>query len=332
MARPSVFVTRRIPDAGLSLLEAHCDVEVFPEDRPIRRDELLAAVRGRDGLLTLLTEQVDGQVMEAAGPRLRVIANMAVGYNNIDVREATRRGIAVTNTPGVLTETTADLAWALMLAVARRVVEADRYVRDGRFAGWSPTLFLGTDVWGKVLGIVGLGRIGRAVARRARGFQMHVLYYSRRRLPAPEEEELGVQYRPLEALLRESDFVSLHVDLNESTRHLVDERALALMKPTAFLINTSRGPVVDEQALVQALREGRLAGAGLDVFEREPEVAQELLRLPNVVLLPHIASATWETRSRMARMAAENLLAALAGRRPPHIVNPEVMAAWPASP
>ena len=306
-------------------------MEVFPEDRPIGREELLRVVRGKDGLLTLLTEVIDGQVMEAAGPQLRVIANMAVGYNNIDVKEASRRGVAVTNTPGVLTETTADLAWALMLAVCRRVVEADRFVREGRFTGWSPTLFLGSDVWGRVLGVVGMGRIGRAVARRARGFQMQVLYFSRRRLPPSEEQELGAQYRPLEALLRESDVVTLHVELNETTRHLIDRRALALMKPTAFLINTSRGPVVDEAALVEALREGRLAGAGLDVFEREPELHPGLAELPNVVLLPHIASASLDTRSRMARMAAENLLAALAGRRPAHIVNPEVLSGWPSS-
>ena len=324
MARHSVLVTRRIPEPGISLLQGECDVEVFGPDRPMRREELLEAVRGRHGLLTLLTETIDAEVMERAGPQLKVVANMAVGFNNVDVREATRRGIAVTNTPGVLTETTADLAWALLMAVARRLVEADRYMRDGRYTGWSPTLFLGTDVWGKTLGIVGLGRIGQAVARRARGFQMRIVYHDARRLSPDKEQELGVEYRSLDDLLRESDFVTLHVDLNETTWHLIDERALSLMKPTAYLINTSRGPVVDEKALVRALREGRLAGAGLDVFENEPAMEPGLAEMSNVVVLPHIASASQETRSLMARMAAENLLAALAGRRPPNLVNPEV--------
>lgn len=323
-----IYVTRRLPEPGMSMLAAHGRVEVNPHDRPLTRAELLEAVRGRDGLVTLLTDTIDAEVMEAAGPRLRVISNYAVGFNNIDVQEATRRRILVCNTPGVLTETTADLAWALLMAVARRVVEADAFVRAGRFeamGGWSPTLFLGTDVHGKTLGIVGFGRIGEAVARRARGFDMRVLYHDVRRRTPEEEARLGVEYRSLEALLQESDFVTLHVDLNASTRHLLNERTLALMKPTAYLINTSRGPVVDEAALVRALRERRIAGAGLDVFEDEPRLAPGLADLPNVVLLPHIASASTETRARMAEMAAANLIAALSGRRPPHVVNPEVL-------
>lgn len=324
----NVYVTRRLPEPGMSMLAAHCRLEVNPHDRPLTRAELLEAVRGREGLVTLLTETIDAEVMEAAGPQLRVISNYAVGFNNIDVKEATRRRILVCNTPGVLTETTADLAWALIMAVARRVVEADAFMRSGKFAamgGWSPTLFLGTDVYGKTLGIVGFGRIGEAVARRARGFDMRVLYHDVRRRTPDEERRLGVEYRDLEGLLRESDFVSLHVDLNDTTRHLINERTLSLMKPTAYLINTSRGPVVDEAALVKALKERRIAGAGLDVFEHEPHMAPGLAELPNVVVLPHIASASTETRARMAEMAASNLIAALSGRRPAHVVNPEVL-------
>lgn len=324
----NVYVTRRLPEPGMSMLSAHCRIEVNPHDRPLTRPELLEAVRGRDGLVTLLTETIDAEVMEAAGPQLRVISNYAVGFNNIDVKEATRRRILVCNTPGVLTETTADLAWALLMAVARRLVEADAFTRAGKFAamgGWSPTLFLGTDVHGKTLGIVGFGRIGEAVARRARGFDMRVLYFDVRRRTADDERRLGVEYRDLDDLLRESDFVSLHVDLNESTRHLINERTLSLMKPTAYLINTSRGPVVDEAALVRALKERRIAGAGLDVFENEPQMAPGLAQLPNVVVLPHIASASTETRAKMAEMAASNLIAALSGKRPAHVVNPEVL-------
>lgn len=321
----NVFVTRRLPEPGMRMLAEQCELTVFPHDRPITRPELLEAVRGRQGLLTLLTERVDAELMDAAGPQLRVVSNYAVGFNNIDVPEATRRRIVVTNTPGVLTETTADLAWALLMAVARRVVEGDRFMRSGQFSGWSPTMLLGADVYGKTLGVVGLGRIGEAVVRRASGFSMRVLYHDARRRTREDEERLGVTYRHLDELLRESDFLTLHVDLNEKTRHLIDATRLGMMKPTAILVNTSRGPVVDEAALVAALREGRIAGAGLDVFEDEPRMAPGLAELPNVVVLPHIASATVETRARMAEMAASNLLDALAGRRPAHIVNPEAL-------
>lgn len=284
-------------------------------DHPGRPDRatLLEQVAGCAGILSLLTERVDAELLEAAGPSLRVVANMAVGYDNIDVPEATRRGVLVTNTPGVLTETTADFTWALMLALARRVVEGDAYVRAGKFDSWGPLTLLGTDLFGATLGVVGCGRIGRAVARRAEGFSMTVLRYS----PSCPEVEL-------DELFRRSDFVTLHPSYGPATHHLVDARRLALMKPGAFLINTSRGAVVDEQALIEALRAGRLAGAALDVFEREPLVPPELLELPNLLVAPHIASASTATRSQMATLAARCLVDALSGRLPQSPVNPEV--------
>ncbi|MCX7635412.1 MAG: D-glycerate dehydrogenase [Syntrophales bacterium] len=319
-----VLVTANLPAAVLDLLRREAEVVYHPWDQPLERVALLNLVADREGLLAMITDTVDGEVMDRA-PALRIVANMAVGYNNIDVAEATRRGILVTNTPGVLTEATAELAFALLLAVARRVVEGDRMVREGRFRYWAPFLFLGTEVSGQTLGIIGLGRIGRAVARRAQAFNMRVLYYNRQRLDSEEEKRLGVTYVPQEDLLRQADFVSLHVPLTEETRHLIDARALALMQPTAFLINTSRGPVVHEAALVEALKNRRIAGAGLDVYEEEPRLAPGLSELENVVLLPHVGSATVATRIRMAQLAAENLLAGLAGKRPPHLVNPEVL-------
>lgn len=325
MSRFKVFVTRRIPEEGLAPLRERYDVEVNPEDRILTREELLAGVRRCDALLCLLTDRIDAEVMDA-NPGLRVISNYAVGYNNIDVDAATRRRIPVTNTPGVLTETTADMAWALMMAVARRVVEGDRWMRSGTWPGWGPLQLLGQDIYGKVLGIVGFGRIGQAAARRARGFQMQVIYYSRQRKP-DAERELGAVYRPLDQLLQEADYVQLHVPLTPETHHLIGERELNLMKPTAYLINTSRGPVIDEQALVRALAAGRIAGAGLDVYEEEPKMAPGLAELDNVVLAPHLGSATRETRGRMAAMAAANLIAVLEGRRPPHLVNPAVYEA-----
>ncbi|MBM3263316.1 MAG: D-glycerate dehydrogenase [candidate division Zixibacteria bacterium] len=317
----NVYVAQRIPDESIRLLEAECEtVEVNPHDRPLTRAEFLKAIRGRDGLLCLLTETVDEEALDAA-VGVRGIANYAVGFNNIDVAACTRRGIPVSNTPGVLTDTTADLAWALMFAVARRVVEGDRMVREGRFTGWGPLMILGTDITGKTLGIVGGGRIGRATAARAAAFSMKTLYYSRQR--HPEIEAVGAQYRLLDDLLRESDYVSIHVPLNKETIHLISARELALMKPGAFLINTARGPVVDEKALVAALREGRIAGAGLDVFEREPELEPGLADLENVVLLPHVGSATVETRIKMGNMAATNLLAMIRGEEAPNCINPE---------
>ncbi len=326
MERKSVFVTRRIPRAGLDLLRrAGLELDVFPEDRPPTREELLRGVRGKEGLLCLLTDRVDREVMDAA-PGLEVISLYAVGYDKVDLDEATRRGILVTNTPGVLTDATAELAWALLFAAARRIVEADRFFRSGRWTGWGPMQFLGAGISGRTLGVVGAGRIGTAFAGKSRGFGMEILYVHPRANPVLEEE-LGARRVTLEELLRESDFVSLHVPLTPATRGMIGAGELALMKPSAVLINTARGPVVDEKALVRALKEGRPGAAGLDVYEEEPRPAPGLTDLPNVVCLPHIGSATVETRTRMARMAAENLLAGLEGRVPPDLVNPRALEA-----
>jgi glyoxylate reductase len=300
-------------------------VTANPDDRILSRDELCAAVAGQDAVVCMLTDPIDRVVLEAASASgVRALANMAVGFDNIDVAAASRSGILVTNTPGVLTEATADLAWALLLAVARRVVEGDHEMRTGRFGGWGPMYLLGGDVTGRTLGLIGPGRIAVAVAERARGFRMPLLYHGRR--PSPALEALGARPVGLDTLLAESDFVSLHVPLSAETEHLIDARALARMKPTAYLINTARGPVVDEAALVEALRAGRIAGAGLDVYEDEPRMAAGLADCPNAVLLPHLGSATIATRAAMSRMAAENAIAVLEGRRPPNLVNPE---AWP---
>ena len=307
--KPRIYVTRTLPQAGLDLLAAEYDVEVNPHDRVATREELLAGIKGKDALLSLLTETIDAEVMDTE-PRLKVIANYAVGFNNIDVAAATERGILVTNTPGVLTETTADLAFALLMACARRVVEADGFMRAGKYEGWAPMLFLGRDVHGKTLGLVGFGRIGQAMAQRGLGFNMKILYNDAIRAPEELEKAYNAEYRELPDLLRESDFVSLHVPLIESTHHLISDAQLELMKTTAILINTSRGPVVDEKALIRALEKGVISGAGLDVFEREPEFEPGLERLANVVMVPHIASASVETRTKMATMAAENACAA----------------------
>ena len=309
------------------MIRAAADVALWPEaDVPPPREVLLEQVGAVDGLLCLLTDRIDAELI-AAAPRLRVISNLAVGYDNIDVAAATARGILVCNTPGVLTETTADLAWALIMAAARRVVEADRYLRAGRWRSWSPQLMLGQDIHGAVLGIVGMGRIGQVVARRARGFGMTILYADPE--PRPEiEQETGARRVSLETLLRESDFVTLHTPLTEETRHLIGAAQLRAMKRTAVLVNTARGPIVDEEALAEALREGRIFGAALDVFAEEPiRPDSPLLGLENVVLLPHIGSASVATRRRMATMAAENLIAGLKGQRPAHLVNPEVLTA-----
>jgi glyoxylate reductase len=305
-----VLVTREIPEAGLRLLEGF-DVSVLYE-RPPERGELLEAARGASGILATATDKIDGEVMDAAGEGLKVVANMAVGYDNIDVKAAEERGVVVTNTPGVLDETTADVAFMLMLAAARRLGEGERLLRAGRWEWWGPKQLRGLDVWGKKLGIVGMGRIGQAVARRARGFGMEVLYHNRSR-KEDAEREIGARYLGLEDLLRESDFVSIHTPLTEETRHLIGERELDLMKPTAVLVNTSRGPVVDEGSLADALEGGRIFAAGLDVYEEEPKVHPKLLELDNVVLAPHIGSASMETRDRMATLAAENLRAVLSG-------------------
>lgn len=320
-----VYITRRIPEPGIEMIRKEHEVEINPYDRVLTREELLQAVKGKDGILCLLTDKIDAEVFDAAGPQLKVVSNYAVGYDNIDVNEATKRGIVVTNTPGVLTETTADLAWALIMSVARRVVEADKFTRAGKYEGWAPMLFLGQDVYGKTLGIIGMGRIGQAVARRAKGFNMKVLYYDIRRIPEELEKELNATFASLDEVLENSDFVSLHTYLSPETYHLINEERLRKMKKTAYLINTSRGPVVDETALVKALKEGWIAGAGLDVYEFEPKLVPGLAECENTVLLPHIASASIETRTKMATMAAENLLAVLAGKTPPNPVNPEVL-------
>jgi glyoxylate reductase len=308
-----VLVTREIPEAGLRPLEGF-DVTVLFE-RPPERGELLEAVRGANGVLPTVTEKMDAEVMDTAGEDLKVIANMAVGYDNVDVEAAKERGIVVTNTPEVLTETTADTAFLLLLAAARRLGEAERLVRSGGWDAWGPKQLLGPDVWGKRLGLVGLGRIGQAVAHRSSGFQMEVLYYDQYRNESVEEE-LGARYLELDDLLRESDFVSIHTPLTPETRHLISERELDIMKPTSVLVNASRGPVVDEAALAEALENKRIFAAGLDVYEEEPEVHPKLLELENVVLAPHIGSASIETRDRMAALAAENLRAVLQGEQP----------------
>ncbi|MFW6162077.1 MAG: 2-hydroxyacid dehydrogenase [Planctomycetota bacterium] len=320
----SVYITRRIPQPGIDLVtEAVETVDVNPHDRVLTHEELVEGVRGRDGVLCLLTDTVDAAVLDAA-QGCRIFANYAVGYNNIDVEAATQRGIAVTNTPGVLTDATADLTWALLMTTARRLVEGDQFTRAGRFDGWAPMLFLGGDISGRTLGIVGAGRIGTAVALRSRGFRMRVLYFDRTQNEALEQA-VGAERVELDTLLAEADFVCVHVDLNETTRHLIGAAELGRMKPSAYLINTSRGPVIDEAALVEALRGGEIAGAGLDVFEDEPTLAPGLAELPNVVVPPHLGSATIGTRTRMATLAATNLVARLRGERPPNIVNPEVL-------
>jgi len=320
----NVYVTRDLPGPALSMLRQQCDtVEVNPHDRALTRAELLEAVRGRHGILCTGMDPMDGQVLDAAGPGLRAVAVCAVGYDNIDVPDLTRRRIGASNTPDVLTQTTADLAWALLMAAARRVAEGDRFVRAGLWHGWGPRQMLGQDVYGKTLGVVGAGRIGCAVARRARGFDMPVLYYNRS--PRPQlEQELGAERVPLDELLRRADFVSINLPLTAETIHIIGERELALMKPTAVLVNTGRGPLVDEAALAAALREGRIAAAGLDVFEKEPTVHPDLLALENVVLTPHVGSASLETRSKMAEIAASCLLAMMRGQCPPQCLNPEL--------
>jgi lactate dehydrogenase-like 2-hydroxyacid dehydrogenase len=322
---PPVFVARRIPDEGIEPLREAAEVHLWEDELPPPRDELLRRVAGMHGLLTLLTDRVDDELLDACGPQLRVVSNYAVGFDNIDVPACTRRRIPVGNTPGVLTETTADLAFALLMAVARRIPEGYDYVRAGRWKTWGPLLFLGPDVHGATLGIVGFGRIGREMAKRARGFGMRVIYHDVERASDEDERALGAAWTELDELLAESDFITLHVNLTPETRGLIDAAALARTKPGQILINTSRGPVVDQRALYDALREGRLGGAGLDVTDPEPMAADDpLLTLPNCLVVPHIASASRATRARMAEMAAANLLAGLRGERLPTPVNPEV--------
>ena len=329
-ARKRVFVTRALPEEALNILKSRFEVEVWPEETPPPKSVLIEKVKEVDGICCLLTDRIDREVIDAAGEQLKGISQVAVGYDNIDIEAATEKGIYVTNTPGVLTETTADYAFALLMATARRIAEADRYVRGGKWKiPWGLMMLLGQDVWGKTIGIIGMGRIGSAVARRAKGMNMRILYYDIVR-NKKIEEELGAEYVDLETLLKESDFVTLHVPLLPSTRHLINEDRLKLMKRTACLINTSRGPVVDEKALYKALKEGWIWAAGLDVWEKEPtDPENPLLKLENVTASPHIASASHETRKRMAIMAVENLTAILEGKVPPNLVNKEVLKVRP---
>jgi glyoxylate reductase len=325
---PRIFVTRPVPQPGLDLLISAFGkdaVAVSLHDRVIERAELLEGVTGIDALLPILTDAIDAAVMDAAGPGLKIIANYAVGYDNIDVAAATQRKILVTNTPGVLTETTADLAWSLLMTAARRISESERYLRAGKWDSWGPQLFLGVDVHGKTLGIFGMGRIGQAVARRARGFNMRTLYNDARRLDATLEQDLNAAFVDKPTLLAESDFLSIHCPLLPETRHAFSLAEFRVMKRTAVLVNTSRGPVVDEAALAEALSTGLIFAAGLDVYEEEPTVHPDLLKCENAVLIPHLGSASRETRAKMAEMAAVNIIEFLQGRRPPNCVNSEVL-------
>jgi glyoxylate reductase len=323
MPKARVFATRPLFPAAQQILNASCDVEYWTQAERISKEELFRRVKEKDGLVCLLTEKVNDELLRAA-PKLRIAANVAVGFDNIDLPACTKRGVVATNTPGVLDETTADFAWTLMMAVARRIGEGEALARSGMWKGWDLDQLVGADVWGKTLGLVGFGRIGRAVARRAAGFQMKVLYTDAIRAPLDVENEAKAEYRDLNSLLADSDFVSLHVPLTGDTRGMFDVARLSKMKPTAFLINTSRGPVIDEAALVYSLESKKLAGAALDVYENEPFIHSGLKR-PNVVLAPHIASASLETRTKMAVIAAENVVTFFKGKKPANMLNPE---AW----
>lgn len=323
MSRHCVLITRMIPEKAIAYLKEQCDVEVNPHDRALTKEELFASAKGKDAIMTMLTDPVSAELMDAAGSQCRIIANYAVGYNNMDLAAATERGVFLSNTPDVLTDATADMAWALMLSVARRVVEGDKATRAGQFVGWSPLFMLGPEVSGKTLGIVGAGRIGQATAKRAYGFNMKVVYTANS--PKSDfEKATGASYLPLDDLLKTADFISLHVPLTPQTKYLIGEREFGLMKKTAILVNTARGPVVDEKALATALQRGQIWGAGLDVYEREPVVEETLLGLQNAVLAPHLGSSTFETRENMGVMAANNILKALSGAVPPQCLNPEV--------
>jgi glyoxylate reductase len=322
-----VLMTRRLPQPAMDRIEERCQITLHEGEFAMPRDELLKAVGGKVGAVTLLTDKVDEEFFDAAGPQLVIVANYAVGFDNIDVAACTKRGVMTSNTPEVLTETTADTAWALMMSAARRVPEGDRFLRSRTPWVWGPMMMLGQDLHHKTLGVVGFGRIGQAVARRGKGFGMRVIYHDVYR-PSPEvEQELGAEFRELDDLLAEADFISLHVNLTPETRHMMNAERLGKMKPTATLVNTSRGPVIDEAALAEALRDGVIFAAGLDVFEKEPEVYPDLLELENAVVIPHLGSATVDTRIAMGMVAADNLIAALEGGKPPTLLNPEVWEA-----
>ncbi len=319
-----ILITGHLPENVISPLKEKYQVEMNQEDRHMDRQELILRVKDKQGLLPMMSDSINEEVLTGA-PHLKMIANFGVGYNNIDVRGASARGIMVSNTPGVLTDATAELTFALILAVSRRIVEGDKMIREGRFKFWAPMLFLGREVTGKTLGIIGMGKIGKAVAVRARAFDMRILYHNRKRIASGGEKDLRAEYVDLKTLLTESDFVSLHVPLTEETKHLIGKNEFSLMKPTAFLINTSRGAVIDEKALVEVLSARKIGGAGLDVYEKEPSLTPGLTELDNVILLPHVGSGTLETRIKIGTLAVENLIAGLEGRKPPNLVNPEVL-------
>ena len=322
--RPKVLLTRRLPQSGIELLEKHVDLSINPLDAPLSRQNMIMGIKDKDGLICLLNDRVDAEVINA-GKHLKIIANYAVGYNNIDVQAATKRKITVTNTPGVLTEATADLTFSLLLSLARRTIEADKFIRQKSFKGWSPMLFLGRDIHSKILGIIGFGRIGRAVARRANGFAMRVLYYDSARLSTDEETAYRVEYHGLDDLLKQADFVCIHVPLNKQTYHMIGKEELTSMKESSYLINVARGPIIDEKALVNALQEKRIAGCALDVYEDEPTIEEELIAMPNTVLTPHIGSASIETRTKMAMMVADNIITVLVEKgKAPNTINPQV--------
>jgi glyoxylate reductase len=323
MPKPKVYATHPLFEEARQILEAACDIEYWTNEERPPRDEVLRRVKDKEGLICLLTEKINDEFLRAA-PKLRIAANVAVGFDNIDLDACTKRGVVATNTPGVLDETTADFAWTLMMAVARRLGEGEHLARSGNWKGWNLDQLCGSDVWGKTLGIVGFGRIGRAMARRALGFQMKVLYTDAVKAPADVVQALNAEYRDMNSLLAESDFISLHVPLTPETRGLFDAPKFYRMKPTAFLINTARGPVVDEAALVAALDAGKIAGAALDVYENEPFIHPGLKR-PNVVLAPHLASASTETRTKMAVIAANNVVALFKGQMPPNMLNASVL-------
>ncbi|MEB3764638.1 MAG: D-glycerate dehydrogenase [Desulfurococcales archaeon] len=334
MSKPKLFATRELPGDVFKRLSEYYEVEVWPEYTAPPYEVLLKKAKQSDALITLLTDKIDCNLLESAQPRLRIVSQYAVGYDNIDTECATRLGVYVTNTPGVLTDATADLTWALIMAITRRIVEADKFVRSGEWyrsgTGWHPMMLLGFEITGKTLGIIGMGRIGRAVAQRAKGFRMRIIYYDKYRLPEEMEKELGAEYVDLDTLLREADVISIHTPLTPETYHMIGEEQLKKMKKTAYLVNTSRGKVIDTEALVKALREKWIAGAALDVFEEEPiSPDHPLTKLDNVVLTPHIGSATWETRTRMADIVAENLIAFAKGEVPPTLVNKEVLKVRP---
>ncbi len=329
MTKPKVFITRQIPEKGIEMIKEYYDIEVWPEYTPPPREVLLEKVKDIDALVSLLTDKVDCELLDNA-PRLRIVAQYAVGFDNIDLECATKKGVYVTNTPGVLTQSVAEFTWGLILAVTRRIVEADNFVRSGEWwntkTGWHPLMLLGMELKGKTLGIIGMGRIGRTVARIAKGFDVRILYYDVYRLPEEVEKELEAKYVDLDTLLKESDIVSVHVPLTPQTYHLIGERELKLMKKSAYIVNTARGKVIDTNALIKALEEGWIAGAGLDVFEQEPLPPDNpLTKFKNVVLAPHIASATVEARTGMAELVAKNLIAFYKGEIPPTLVNKDVV-------